>query len=167
MRIKLLLFLLIITTLLGCNNSVKNKDFPILLQETPVQCGPVCLKMISQYYGKDVEINELEKLSGMESNGTSLLGLSEAAESIGLKNLGVKISFEQLVNEAPLPAIVHWNSNHYVVVYEVNLDSVSIADPAHGKIKYSKKEFCDGWLKGEMTTLTEGVALLLEKTTNF
>ncbi|CAM1366504.1 cysteine peptidase family C39 domain-containing protein [Tenacibaculum xiamenense] len=167
MKIKFLLLLLTITIHSSCNNSIKNKYFPIILQEKPVQCGPICLKMICQYYGKDVDIKVLEKLSGMERNGTSLLGLSEAAESIGLKNLGVKISFEQLVNEAPLPAIVHWNNNHFVVVFEAKTDSIWVSDPAHGKIKYSKKEFCESWLKSEIATSKEGVALLLEKTEDF
>ncbi|MHA7060294.1 cysteine peptidase family C39 domain-containing protein [Aquimarina sp. M1] len=167
MKIRLLLLISIIIVQLGCTDSVKGQEFPIILQDKPIQCGPVCLKMVSKYYGKDIALKELEKLSGMTDSGTSLLGLSEAAESIGLKNLGVKISFEQLSNEVPLPAILHWNNNHYIVVYKVSQNKVWVADPQLGKIEYSKKEFCNSWLKGEIATATEGIALLVEKTKKF
>ncbi|WP_343913770.1 cysteine peptidase family C39 domain-containing protein [Aquimarina litoralis] len=167
MKIKSFLLLLLITTLLSCDTKLSSQDFPIILQETPKQCGPVCLKMVSQYFGKDIALKELEELSGMQNNGTTLLGLSEAAQSIGLKNLGVKISFDQLANEVPLPAIIHWNNNHFIVVYKVNKDTIWVSDPALGKIKYTKKEFCKGWLFRKASSSNEGIALLLEKTEDF
>lgn len=167
MKINFLLLLSIIIVQIGCTDSVKSQEFPIILQEKSAQCGPVCLQMVSKYYGKHIDLEELEKLSGMTDEGTSLLGLSEAAQSIGLKNLGVKISYEQLTNEVPLPAILHWNNNHYIVVHKISQNKVWVADPQLGKIQYSKKEFCDNWIKGEIATATEGIALLIEKTNDF
>lgn len=166
MKIKLIILVLIIPVLIGFSILKKNTSFPVILQEKGAQCGPVCLKMICEYYGKNVGLKELERLSGMNKNGTSLFGLSEAADSVGLKNMAIKVPFNRLP-EAPLPAIFHWNNNHFIVVYKIEKNSIWVSDPALGKIKYSNEKFRENWLKGKMTTSEEGIVLLLEKTINF
>ena len=112
--------------------------------------------------------------------GVSLLGISTAAESIGFRTIGVHISFEQLA-EAPLPCIVHWKQNHFVVVYKIQCTmnnvqctkgdipkgTVYVADPAQGLIKFSVQEFLSGWLSTKTEGKDEGVALLLETTPDF
>jgi len=80
-------------------------------------CGPTCLKIIAKNFGKVISIQELRKITETTRAGSSLLGLSEAAEKLGFRSLGVKISLEKLL-EAPLPCILHWNKNHYVVLYK-------------------------------------------------
>ncbi len=168
MKIKLIILGLIIPILIGFSRFKKNTSFPVILQEKAAQCGPVCLKMICEYYGKNVELKELEKLSGMDKRGTSLLGLSNAADSLGLKNVGIQLSYEKLYTKAPLPAILHWNNNHFIVVYKIKKNKVWVADPALGKVKYSKEEFCKSWQKSSnINTPEEGVALFFEKTINF
>ena len=106
MNLKFLILLYIVLFHLGCQRLFNENKFPILLQDSPMQCGPICLKMISQYYGGNVSIAELETLTKMDDDGTSLLDLSTAADSIGFGNLAVQISFDEFI-EAPLPAIVH------------------------------------------------------------
>jgi ATP-binding cassette subfamily B protein len=106
--------------------------------------------------------------------GSSLLGLSDAAESIGFKSLSVKISLEKLL-EAPLPCILHWNKNHYVVLYDIKTstrlshqDKYYISDPAHGRLTYTKEEFIKHWIGNNANEHTEeGVVLLLEPTSKF
>lgn len=164
MKLRYLLFLVVaIGPFLGCISQSKHNDFPIYLQETPNDCGPICLKMIGEYYGVRLDLDKLRSLSGLsDSTGTSLLGLSEAAESMGLKTLGVEISFDLLVEEMPLPAIVHWNANHFVVVYQADSTRIFVADPASGKVEYSKEEFCRHWLHSADGKKEQGIALLFE-----
>lgn len=81
-----------------------------------MDCGPTCLKIIAKYYGKNYSLDELRQKSFITRQGVSLLGISDAAESIGFKTIGAKISFEKFLNDVPLPCIVHWNQNHFVVI---------------------------------------------------
>jgi ATP-binding cassette subfamily B protein len=94
------------------------KNFPFYKQPDSKDCGPTCLKIIAKHYGKTLNIQTLRNLSETTREGSNLLNISDAAESIGFKTLGVKLSVEKL-HEAPLPCILHWNKNHYVVLYKV------------------------------------------------
>ena len=102
-----------------------------------------------------------------------MLGISDAAESIGFRTIGVKMNFEKLASEVPLPCIVHWKQNHFVVVYEIKEKSnsgkviISVADPAHGIIKYTKEEFVKCWISTKADDENKGIALLLEATPKF
>ena len=152
---------------LNCKGQINKNDFPIILQESALQCGPICLQMIGKYYGRDLDIKKLETISGMDREGTSLFGLSQAADSIGLNNLCVKIPFETLVEDVPLPAILHWNQNHFVVVYKASHRKIFVADPAIGKVEYTKEEFCESWLVKDENSNNEGIVMLLETTEKF
>ncbi len=143
------------------------KKFPTYKQTEAKDCGPTCLKMIAKHYGKLINTQQLRDLSETTREGSSLLGLSEAAESIGFRTLGVKMAFEKL-SEAPLPCIVHWNKDHYVVVYKIKKDTIYIADPAHGLLTFTKQEFIKSWIGNNANDSTEeGIALLIEPTPNF
>ncbi len=123
--------------------------------------------MISKHYGKTINTQQLRNLSETTREGSSLLGLSEAVESIGFKSLGIKLAFEKL-KEAPLPCIVHWNKNHYVVLYKIKKDIAYISDPAHGLISLTKQEFIKHWIGNNADENTEdGIALLVEPTPKF
>ena len=116
------------------------RTFPHTHQLDSVDCGPACLKMIAKYYGKEYSIQHLRERSYITRMGVSMLGISEAAESIGFHTNGVKITFKQLIHEAPLPCILHWNQHHFVVCYNIkkkhNGDyTIRISDPASGKQK--------------------------------
>lgn len=143
------------------------KSFPFYKQADFKDCGPTCLKIISKHFGKTLNIQTLRQLSETTREGSNLLTLSEAAEEIGFRTLGVKISLEKL-SEAPLPCILHWNKNHYVVLYKIKKGKYYISDPAHGLLEYSKEEFLKFWIGNNATSETEeGIALLLEPTPKF
>jgi len=141
--------------------------FPSFKQLDSMDCGPTCLRMIAKYYGKSYSLQGLREKSFITREGVSLLGISEAAENIGFKSLGVKISYEQLTEEAILPCIVHWKQRHFIVVYKIKKGHVLVADPAHGLIKYTKEEFLKGWLSTKSDDEEKGIALLLEPTADF
>ncbi len=141
--------------------------FPHYKQNEEKDCGPTCIKIIAKYYGKTINTQQLRTLSETTREGSSLLGLSEAVETIGFRSLGVKLSYKKLC-EAPLPCIVHWNKIHYVVVYRIKKGIVYVSDPAHGLIKYTKKEFIKSWIGNNADDITkEGIALLIEPTPKF
>lgn len=143
------------------------KSFPHFTQHDQMDCGPTCLRMIAAFYGKHYTLNEMREISFITHLGVSMLGISMAAENLGFHTIGVQISFWQLVKEARLPCIVHWNQQHFVVVYRITQKNVWIADPFAGKIKYSKEEFCHCWLSAKEDGIDTGVALLLEPTPEF
>ena len=97
------------------------KAFPHFKQPDAKDCGPTCLRIIAKHYGKSLSLQQIRHLSETTREGSSLMGLSEAAESMGFKTLGVKINLQMLVEDAPLPCILHWNKNHFVVLYDVRM----------------------------------------------
>ena len=124
--------------------------FPFTLQLDAMDCGPACLRMVARYYGRSYTLQTLRQRSFITREGVSMLGISDAAEGIGFRTTGVKINFEQLCNDVPLPGIAHWNQNHFVVVYKIKKHrggktTVYVADPAHGLVQYNEKEFMRCW----------------------
>ncbi|WP_281231053.1 peptidase domain-containing ABC transporter [Flavobacterium gelatinilyticum] len=143
------------------------KKFPHYKQADFKDCGPTCLKIIAKHYGKTISIQELRDSSETTREGSNLLFLSDAAEKIGFRTLGVKLSAERL-EEAPLPCILHWNKNHYVVLYKIRKGIYYISDPAFGLIQYNKEDFLKFWIGNNADDQTqEGVALLIEASPKF
>lgn len=130
-----------------------------------MDCGPTCLRMIAHYYGKSYSLESIRQRSYISREGVSMMGISEAAESIGLHTQGVKLTWNQLKDEAPLPCIVHWGQNHFVVVHKIKKDKVHVADPVHGLIKYTREQFFSKWCHS--TEPQTGFCLLLETTPAF
>lgn len=158
-----------------------SKSFPFYRQHDTMDCGATSLRMIAKYYGKNYSLETLREKTYITREGVSLLGISEAAEKIGFRTLGVRLTFEKLA-EAPLPCIVHWNQNHFVVVYEIKIKGkkkeeshgearlegyVRVADPGQGLIKFTIEEFLKGWLSNKSNGNDEGIALLFELTPEF
>ncbi len=142
------------------------KSFPFYKQPDAKDCGPTCLRIIGKYYGKNIPLQHIRNLSETTREGSSLLGLSDAAENMGFRSLGVQIDFNTLKEEVLFPCIVHWNKQHFVVVYKIDKNNVvHISDPSYGLITYNKKEFIKMWI-GENAddTTEEGIALILETT---
>ena len=143
-------------------------SFPHYKQLDSMDCGPTCLRIIAKHYGKNYSLAYLREKCYIDREGVSLKGISEAAELIGLRTLAVKLP---LMNEAessslfmaPLPAIAHWNQDHFIVVYKMNKKYVWISDPAIGKYKLTLSEFSKGWNH----KTSKGIALLLETTPAF
>lgn len=142
--------------------------FKFYPQYDQMDCGPACLAMITSYYGMDYGLQYLRDNSFITRDGVSLLGISEASEKIGLQTFAVKIPKEKMKKEF-LPAILHWNQNHFVVLYEISSNfftgkkKFKIADPAHGFISLSEEKFRKSWYSEN----EEGVALLLKTTEEF
>lgn len=140
--------------------------FPHFPQHDTMDCGPTCLRMVAAFYGKRYSLEGLREKSFITREGVSMLGISEAAEKIGFRSICVQVGYEKL-QEAPLPCIIHWNQQHFVVVYKLNGKHVWVADPGAGKLKYTKEEFCNCWLSSRKNEEDTGVALLLEPTPEF
>lgn len=103
------------------------KSFPHYQQLDEMDCGSTSLRMIAKYYGKEYSAEMLRQHCHITRNGVSMLGISEAAEYLGFRTLGVRITMEQLAHDASLPCILHWNQNHFVVCYKVkNTEVVAI-----------------------------------------
>lgn len=128
-----------------------------------MDCGPTCLRMVAKYYGKAISLQELRELAQTTREGSSILGISNAAEKIGFRTLGVKVTFEQMVEDATFPCIAYWNQQHFVVVYKIKNDTVFVADPSHGLLKYTKAEFLKSWAGDG----PKGILLLLEPSPEF
>lgn len=142
------------------------KHFPHYIQHDAMDCGPTCLRMVAAFYGKHYSLEGLREKTFITREGVSMLGISEAAEKIGFRSICVQVGYEKL-QEAPLPCIIHWNQQHFVVVYKLNDRHVWVADPGAGKLKYTKEEFCNCWLSSRKNEEDTGVALLLEPTPEF
>lgn len=146
-------------------------SFPYYRQLDAMDCGPSCLRMIANYYGKSYSLQTLRARSFISREGVSMLGISDAAESIGFRTSGVCVSFEQLVEDVPLPCILHWNQSHFVVCYGIKKIRgqywFKIADPALQLITYSEQELKRCWLTTKFDGEEKGTALALEPTPDF
>lgn len=132
-----------------------------------MDCGPTCLRMVSRHYGKHFTADTLRQQTGFGKQGVTMLGISQAAEKIGFRTRGVKLHPEQLA-DVTMPCILHWNQSHFVVLVAYKKRNVTVADPAHGMITYSRKEFMQYWgsVRDDDSELL-GTALLLEPTPLF
>lgn len=147
-------------------------SFPSYHQLDSMDCGPTCLRMISKYYGHNFTVQHLREKCFLTKEGVSMLGISDAAESIGFRTNGVKITFEQLASEKPLPCILHWNQNHFVVCYSIKTTrngkyEIKISDPAGEKYVLNKAEFIKCWISSVSGGEETGTALLLVPTPDF
>jgi len=123
--------------------------------------------MITKYYGRNYSLQTLRSLSGITREGVSLLGISEAAESIGFRTLAIKTTLEKLEEEAVLPLIAHWRQSHFIVIYKIRGNNIYVADPASDLISYTKQEFSKMWVSTKEEDEKQGVVLLLEPTPGF
>ena len=143
--------------------------FPSLAQLDIMDCGPACLQMVAKFYGRGYSLQSLRERCHITREGVSLLSISDAAESIGFRTTGVRITWEQLRDEMPMPCIVHWSQRHFVVVYGVvkrrRGTFVKVADPASCLLEYRAEDFLKSWIQSE--NKSEGIALILEPTPQF
>ncbi|MFZ7166080.1 MAG: cysteine peptidase family C39 domain-containing protein [Bacteroidota bacterium] len=139
-------------------------SFPFYKQKSALSCGVACLRMIAKYFGKDYNSKYFKSFA--EQKETNMLQLNNAAEKLGFKTLCVKISLKKLIKEAPLPCILHWNNNHFVVLYDIKKTNLkketifSIANPSLGLLQYEQKEMTQHWYNSESKNL--GIALLFD-----
>ncbi|WP_121197679.1 peptidase domain-containing ABC transporter [Mucilaginibacter gracilis] len=139
-------------------------NFPFYKQLDQMDCGPTCLRMVAKYFGRNFKLQTIRQLCEINREGVSLLGISDAAEKIGFRSLGVKLNPVQL-KEAELPCILHWRQNHFVVLYKIKKWKYHIADPSKGLITLTEQDFNRQWLSD--TDKGEGIALLLSPAPQF
>jgi ATP-binding cassette subfamily B protein len=146
------------------------KKFPFYKQFDQMDCGPTCLRMIAKFYGKHYSLKSLREAAHITREGVSMKGIAEASEQIGFRSVGVKITFEQLDEEAKLPCILHWNQNHFVVLppQEYNASKknsrITVVDPAHGERTLTREAFLKSWATAEDG---RGFVLMLEPSPSF
>ena len=140
--------------------------FPFIKQQDSMQCGITCLQMLCKYYGKNFSLSHLSELCFATTEGVSLLGISDAASKLGLHTLCGRMSLVQ-IKECSLPCILHWNQNHFVVLYKVKKGKYYIADPSKGLLIYNECEFKDHWISSLERDEECGIAMLLEPTQTF
>lgn len=152
---------------------IKTRDmkFPFYRQLDGMDCGPTCLRMIARYYGKKFSVQQLRENSYIQRTGVNLLGISEAAESIGLRTTGIRTTIDKLKQQSKLPCILHWNQMHFVVLYKVEKSKgktyFHIADPAYGLLKYEEEELKKCWISTRQGGVEKGIAMLVETTPQF
>ena len=144
--------------------------FHLIRQTDSMDCGAACLAMIINYYGRKIRQDAI--YYNLSKDGISLLGISKVAEFYNIKTIGGLINFHSLSEKAKLPCIVHWNQNHFVVVYKIKKHkkgkyTIFIADPGKGLVTYTKEEFCEHWVSTKTNGEEKGIALLLEPTEQF
>ncbi|MBC8602235.1 peptidase domain-containing ABC transporter [Parabacteroides acidifaciens] len=147
------------------------KRFPFYRQLDAMDCGPSCLRMIAKFYGKSFSVQQLRDQSFIQRTGVNLLGISEAAESIGMRATGVRTTLAKLKEQSKFPCILHWNQQHFVVLYGVRTKRGKsyfyIADPAYGLLKYEEEEFKKCWISTRQGGIEKGIAMQLEVTPQF
>lgn len=145
------------------------KKFPFYPQFDEMDCGPTCLRMIAKFFGKEYDLAYLRQQSYLTKDGVSLSGISQAAQHIGMETYPVKLSIETLINKRLTPIILHWNQNHFVVLYDIKKTwkgkyLFKIADPRFGLITLEQRLFEENWLPKDST---KGIALILNPTDDF
>lgn len=140
------------------------KKFPFYRQLDYRDCGPTCLRMIAKFHGKHFSREFLREKASITREGVTMAGIADAAESIEMRTLGMRISLESLVNEVPTPFIIPWRQKHFVVVYKTSKTKIYVADPAQGLMEYTHEEFLKAWTN---TSDKTGFVLVLEPNANF
>ena len=142
-------------------------NFPFFRQSDAMMCGITCLQMICKYYGKRYNQKFLSDICYASKEGVSLLGIRDAAVKIGLYTISGRLTIDEL-SSATLPCILHWNQNHFVVLYKVKKrQKFYIADPGKGLITYTMDEFKQHWIGTGRDNEGKGIAMFLEPTQAF
>ena len=141
--------------------------FTVRMQNDSMQCGIACLQMVCKYFGREYSLDSLSKYCFATTEGVSLLGINEAANTLGLHTTCARATTKML-SEAPLPCILHWNQNHFVVLYKVKKGKkFYVADPGKGLVTYGLEEFKQHWISTKSNDEDKGIAMFLETTLAF
>ena len=141
-------------------------SFPLIRQHDSMECGIACLAMVCKFFRIEYSIEYLSRICFATTEGVSLLGINETALQLGLRTISGRITINKLW-ETHYPCILHWNQNHFVVLYKVKKNRFYIADPAKGLVKYSLEEFKKHWVSTQSDGEEKGIAIFLEPTPAF
>ena len=143
------------------------RNFPFVLQHDSMQCGVACLAMICSYFKKDKSMDYLSEQCFATTEGVSLLAIDKVASQLGLETVNGRVSVNTICN-LENPCILHWNQNHFVVLYKVKKGKIFyIADPGKGLVKYNLEEFKKHWISTQAGGEEKGIAMFLEPTPAF
>lgn len=145
----------------------KRRRFPVFRQLDAMDCGPTCLRMVAQFYGRSFTASFLREKACIDRQGVSMLGIAYAAEAVGLRTLAARVPLDALLQQAPLPCVLHWNQKHFVVLYRYKGGKVYIADPARGAVTLTVEDLRRHWVSMEVDGKEAGLVLLLEPTAAF
>ena len=146
----------------------KNRKIDFTRQFDQMDCGPACIRMVSSAYGQDYPLSYLRTLSHLTREGVSIAGIRDALKTIGMRSASFELTMEQLIEKCPFPSILHWDQNHFVVLYGISNSCLTrtlrfkIANPAFGKQTISYKEFTNHWLNN-----SKGIVIACEPTDKF
>ncbi|HYJ42576.1 MAG TPA: cysteine peptidase family C39 domain-containing protein, partial [Steroidobacteraceae bacterium] len=118
----------------------RSPKLPVVLSTEIAECGLACLAMVAAYHGHDADLNTLRQRFSMSMSGASLRGLMKLADHLGLSTRALRVEMSAL-GRIVLPAIIHWDMNHFVVLESVSRNSATIHDPSRGRVKMSLQEF--------------------------
>ena len=142
-------------------------SFKCIIQSDSMMCGITCLQMVCKHFGREVSLRTLSKFCVATSEGVSMLGVNEAANKLGLRTMCARTDFDTL-SKATLPCVLHWNQNHFVVLYKVRKGRIFyVADPGKGLVKYNLEEFGKHWVSTASQGEEKGIAMFLEPTLEF
>jgi len=151
------------------------RKYPFQRQHDTIDCGPSCLMMLSTYHGKKYSLEYFRELCYLNREGVSIVNIEESAKKIGFDTLITSLSLDNLIEDSPLPCILHWNQDHFVVLYEIKAKkswrstrnkeyTFILGDPAHGIVEIDLKTFHSYWIN---TPAGKGIGLFLEPSSNF
>lgn len=144
-------------------------SFTFIHQKDAMQCGAACLAMICSHRGVKFPLDYIDSICIPSKEGVSMLAISEAAKALGLNNTTIKLATQNL-SKTPLPAILHWDQSHFVVLYKItrNGNRFHVADPGKGKIAYSLKDFNSHWVVADKFGIeNKGIAMFFNSDVNF
>lgn len=143
------------------------RKITIIFQHDSMQCGIACLQMVCKYFDREYSLDSLSKLCFATTEGVSMLGINEAANTLGLHTISARVTTTML-GKAPLPSILHWDQNHFVVLYKVKKGKkFYVADPRKGLVTYGLDEFKQHWISTKSNGEDKGIAMFLETTPAF
>lgn len=137
-----------------------------------MECGATCLRMIAKFHGKEYSAATMQNLCVVTREGVSMLGISDAAEYIGFRTICGRMTLGKMVEQRPFPCILHWNQDHFVVLYDVKKkqDGKSvfyIADPGKNLLRIDEEEFRNAWISTRSRGEEKGILMALQPTPAF
>jgi len=147
------------------------RKFPVCIQHDVMDCGAACIKMLTDYHGQSFSLNELKELCVPTREGLSMSNIAKTLDHLGYSTIGGRLTVERLVEKATLPCILHWNQEHFVVLYKIEKKKKDIlfyiADPGIGLLKYNQKDFIEHWCTTQSGGENKGILLVVEKKADF
>ncbi len=137
---------------------LNNQSFPFYSQSTQWDCGPTCLRMIAAYYGKEFNLNQMKNWVRIMREGSDMIDIVDTAKKLGINSTGLQIDITKL-EFIDLPVILHWDKDHFVILFDIQDNFYFIADPAIGILQLNESDFLSHWQNHESGNQHTGILL--------